>query len=83
MSIGITICAIILYYTVGKRYQSWILIALSLFVYWQVAQWNILLILSIAVMVGICASYLERNTTKTAVAIPIIVIIAGFFFSKI
>ncbi len=82
MSIGITICAIILYYTVGKRYQSWILIALSLFVYWQVAQWNILLILSIAVMVGICASYLERNTTKTAVAIPIIVIIAGFFFLR-
>lgn len=82
MSIVITICAIILYYTVGKRYQSWILIALSLFVYWQVAQWNILLILSIAVMVGICASYLERNTTKTAVAIPIIVIIAGFFFLR-
>lgn len=82
MSIGITICAIILYYTVGKRYQSWILIALSLFVYWQVVQWNILLILSIAVMVGICASYLERNTTKTAVAIPIIVIIAGFFFLR-
>lgn len=82
MSIAIAICAIILYYTVGKRYQSWILVALSLFVYWQVAQWNILLILSIAVMVGICASYLERNTTKTAVAIPIIIIIAGFFFLR-
>lgn len=80
MSIAITICTIILYYTVGKRYQSWILIALSLFVYWQVAQWNILLLFSIALMVGICTSYLERNTTKTAVAIPIIVIIAGFFF---
>lgn len=82
MSIGITICAIILYYTVGKRYQSWILIALSLFVYWQVAQWNILLLFSIALIVGICSSYLERNTTKTAVAIPIIVIIAGFFFLR-
>lgn len=82
MSIAITICAIILYYTIGKRYQSWILIALSLFVYWQVAQWNILLIFSIALMVGICASYLERNMTKTAVAIPIIVIIAGFFFLR-
>lgn len=82
MSIGITICAIILYYTVGKRYQSWILIALSLFVYWQAAQWNILLIFSIALMVGICTSYLKRNTTKTAVAIPIIVIIAGFFFLR-
>lgn len=82
MSIAITICAIILYYTVGKRYQSWILIALSLFVYWQVAQWNILLFFSIALMVGICTSYLERNTTKTAVAIPIIVIIAGFFFLR-
>lgn len=82
MSIAITICAIILYYTVGKRYQSWILIALSLFVYWQVAQWNILLLFSIALMVGICTSYLERNTTKTAVAIPIIVIIAGFFFLR-
>lgn len=33
-------------------------------------------------MVGICTSYLERNTTKTAVAIPIIVIIAGFFFLR-
>lgn len=82
MSIAITICAIILYYTVGKRYQSWILIALSLFVYWQVAQWNILLLFSIALMVGICTSYLERNTTKTAVTIPIIVIIAGFFFLR-
>lgn len=82
MSIAITICAIILYYTVGKRYQSWILIALSLFVYWQVAQWNILLLFSIAVMVGICTSYLERNNTKTAVAIPVSVIIAGFFFLR-
>ena len=82
MSIAITICAIILYYTVGKRYQSWILIALSLFVYWQVAHWNILLLFSIALMVGICTSYLERNTTKTAVAIPVIVIIAGFFFLR-
>lgn len=82
MSIAITICAIILYYTVGKRYQSWILIALSLFVYWQVAQWNILLLFSIAVMVGICASYLERNNTKTAVAIPVSVIAAGFFFLR-
>lgn len=82
MSIAITICAIILYYTVGKRYQSWILIALSLFVYWQVAQWNILLLFSIAVMVGICASYLERNNTKTAVAIPVSVIVAGFFFLR-
>lgn len=82
MSIAITICAIILYYTVGKHYQSWILIALSLFVYWQVAQWNILLLFSIALMVGICTSYLERKTTKTAVAIPIIVIIAGFFFLR-
>lgn len=82
MSIAITICTIILYYTVGKRYQSWILIALSLFVYWQVAQWNILLLFSIALMVGICTSYLERNTTKTAVAIPIIVIIVGFFFLR-
>lgn len=82
MSIAITICAIILYYTVGKRYQSWILIALSLFVYWQVAQWNILLLFCIAVMVGICASYLERNNTKTAVAIPVSVIVAGFFFLR-
>lgn len=82
MSIAITICAIILYYTVGKRYQSWILIALSLFVYWQLAQWNVLIIFSIAIMVGICASYLERHNTKTAVAIPIIVIIAGFFFLR-
>lgn len=82
MSIAITICTIILYYTIGKRYQSWILIALSLFVYWQVAQWNILLLFSIALMVGICTSYLERNTTKTAVAIPIIVIIAVFFFLR-
>lgn len=82
MSIAITICTIILYYTAGKRYQSWILIALSLFVYWQVAQWNILLLFSIAVMVGICASYLERNNTKTAVAIPVSVIVAGFFFLR-
>ena len=82
MSIAITICAIILYYTAGKRYQSWILIALSLFVYWQVAQWNILLLFSIAIMVGICASYLERNNTKTAVAIPVSVIVAGFFFLR-
>lgn len=82
MSIAITICAIILYYTIGKRYQSWILIALSLFVYWQVAQWNILLLFSITLMVGICTSYLERNTTKTAVAIPIIVIIAVFFLLR-
>lgn len=82
MSIAIIICAIVLYYTVGKHYQSWILIALSLFVYWQVAQWNILLLFSIALMVGICTSYLERNTTKTAVAIPIIVIIAVFFFLR-
>lgn len=78
MSIAITICAIILYYTVGKHYQSWILIALSLFVYWQVAQWNILLISIIACMVGGFASYLESNKSKSAVLIPVIIIIAGF-----
>lgn len=33
-------------------------------------------------MVGICASYLERNNTKTAVAIPVSVIVAGFFFLR-
>lgn len=82
MSIAITISAIILYYTVGKRYQSWILIVLSLFVYWQVAKWNILLLSSVAIMVSICASYLERNKTKTAVSIPVAVIIVGFFFLR-
>lgn len=82
MSITITICAIILYYTVGKHYQSWILIALSLFVYWQVAQWNILLLFSIAEIVAICTSYLERNNAKTAIAIPVSTIIAGFFFLR-
>lgn len=82
MSIAITICAIILYYTIGKRYQSLILIALSLFVYWQVAQWDILLLFSIALMVGICTTYLERNNTKTAVAIPVSVIVGGFFFLR-
>ncbi len=82
MSIAIIICTIVLYYTVGKHYQSWILVALSLFVYWQVAQWNILLLSAIAIMVGICASYLEHNKTKIAVAIPIAVIIAGFFFLR-
>lgn len=82
MSIAIAICTIILYYTVGKRYQSWILVALSLFVYWQVAKWNILLLSSIAVMVSICVSYLEHNKTKTAVVIPVAVIIAGFFFLR-
>lgn len=82
MSIAISICAIILYYTIGKRYQSWILIALSLFVYWQVAQWNVLLLFSIALMVVICTSYLERNNIKTAVAIPVSMIVAGFFFLR-
>lgn len=82
MNIVITICAIILYYTIGKRYQSWILIVLSLFVYWQVAKWNILLLSSVAIMVSICASYLERNKTKTAVSIPVAVIIVGFFFLR-
>lgn len=82
MSIAISVCAIILYYTIGKRCQSFILIALSLFVYWQVAKWDVLLILIIAVMTGGCALYLEHKRSKLAVIIPATIILAGFFLLR-
>lgn len=82
MSIAIIICGLILYYTIGKRYQSWILVALSLFVYWQVAKWDVLLISIIAVMVGNCALYLEHKRSKQTVIIPATIILAGFFLLR-
>lgn len=82
MSIAIIICGLILYYTIGRRYQSWILTSLSLFVYWQVAEWNVLLISIIAVMAGSCALYLEHKRFKLAVIIPSTVIVAGFFLLR-
>lgn len=67
-----------MYFTIGKNYQNYILIALSLYVYWQFGKWNILPILVMSMMF-ITASYLMNNhRSRMLLLIPILISVIGF-----
>lgn len=78
ISVLIFLIALAVYYTIGKQYQSMILMLLSLYVYWEVASWNILIIASISGIVAVCATCSVRHYRKWVVIIPICALIAGF-----
>lgn len=82
MTALIILFAFIAYFTIGKSYQSLILVALSLYIYWFVAEWNILIILGIIAVVLCANAMMQKTQSRLWVAIPVATIIAAFFILR-
>lgn len=78
MTALIILFAIIAYYTIGKCYQSLILVVLSLYVYWLVAEWNILIHSGIVGVTLLANVMMQKTRSRLLVSIPIAIIIAIF-----
>lgn len=74
--------ALLAYYTIGSRYQSIILTALSFYVYWQVAEWGIIITGGIALIVLVFSRLLINQNNKLYVIVPILCIILSFVFLR-
>ena len=74
--------ALLAYYTIGSRYQSIILTALSLYVYWQVAEWGIIITGGIALIILVFSRLLINQKNKLYVIFPILCIILSFVFLR-
>ena len=82
ITVEIFLIALLAYYTIGVRFQSGILTALSLYVYWQVAQWNIVIIGGVTLVSLLFCELLAIQQRKLYVALPILVIAASFFLLR-
>ena len=82
MIVVIILLTMVLYYTIGRNYQSLILVVLSLYVYWGLASWNVLFIGGVVVCVAICSKLLNRTKNKYFVAVPTSLLACGFFILK-
>lgn len=82
MIVAIILIAMALYYTIGRNYQSLILVVLSLYVYWGLASWNVLFIGGLVVCVAICSKLLNQTQNKYFVAVPTLLLACGFFILK-
>lgn len=82
ITVLIFLIALLAYYTIGLRYQSIILTALSLYVYWQVAELGIIVIVSIALMVLVFSRLLVNQKNLLYVIVPILCIILLFVFLR-
>ena len=82
ITVVIFLIALLAYYTIGVRFQSGILTALSLYVYWQVAQWNIVIIGGVTLVSLLFCELLAIQQRKLYVALPILVIAASFFLLR-
>lgn len=82
MSWIVLLIGLIAYYLIGKVGQSLILVFLSLYVYWIVAGWNILIIAFVLVTVLVCAKALEKHHSRWLVAASSIVLASGFILLR-
>lgn len=82
MIVVIILIAMALYYTIGRNYQSLILVVLSLYVYWGLASWNVVFIGGLGVCVALCSMLLSHTQNKLFVAVPILLLGCGFFILK-
>lgn len=82
MSGAILLLGIIAYYTIGRRYQSAILVAMSLYVYWQVSQWSIVPIAILSITIVLSGFVIARHPNKWLLATTIILIILTFVLLK-
>lgn len=78
ITILIFLIALLVYYTLGLRHQSIILTALSLFVYWHIAEWSIIVIGSIALLTLVFCRLLTMKQKKLYVILPILCIAISF-----
>jgi alginate O-acetyltransferase complex protein AlgI len=70
--------SILCYYTVARRFQNWILIAISIVVYWQYVHWYAAIIGALAIAVASCHKQLIARQNKSYVIVPIIVLVGCF-----
>lgn len=82
ITVLIFLIALIAYYTFGIRYQSVILTMLSLYVYWQVAEWNIIVIGIIALFSLAFCKLLSKQKKKLYVILPIVCIASSFLLLR-
>lgn len=82
MSWAILLLGIIAYYTIGRHYQSTILVAISLNVYWLVGQWNILPIAILSIVIALSGLLIGRHPSKWLLITTIILIILAFILLK-
>lgn len=68
ITILIFLIALLAYYTFGIRYQSIVLTALSLYVYWNVAGWNIIIIVCLTLVSLVFWKLLTLKKKKLYVA---------------
>ena len=82
ITVLIFLIALIAYYTFGIRYQSVILTALSLYVYWIVAGWNIIIIGIITLVSFVFFKLLSMQKKKLYVILPIVCIGMSFLLMR-
>ena len=82
MTALIILFAIIVYYTIGKRWQSLILVALSLYIYWLAAEWNVFIISGIIAIVLSANAMMQKKRSRLLVTIPIVIIFAAFILFR-
>ena len=82
ITVLIFLIAFIAYYTLGVRFQSVILTVLSLYVYWQVAEWNIIVIGIIALFSLAFCNLLSKQKKKLYVILPIFCIASSFLLLR-
>lgn len=82
MSWAILLLGIIVYYTIGRRYQSMLLVVMSLYVYWIVAQWSIIPIITLTFVITLFGYLLEKRSNKWCVITPIILTVICFILLR-
>ena len=82
MIVAIILIATAVYYTIGQNCQSLILVVVSLYVYWELASWNVLLIGVLGVCVALCSMLLYNMHNRYLVALPTLLLLCGFFIFK-
>lgn len=75
----VIILGVVIYYTIGRSCQSYILTALSLYVYWQFGQWSIVPIVAMTIMFLIASAAMEKCRSKVLLWLPTMISITGFF----
>ena len=82
MNWAMLLLGIITYYSIGRRYQSAILIAMSLYVYWLVSQWSIVPIAIQSSVIVLSGLLIGKHPNKWLLVTAIISIILVFILLK-
>ena len=82
ITILIFLIALLAYYTFGIRYQSIVLTALSLYVYWQVAEWSVIIIGAVTLVSLLFCRLLTIHKKRLYVVLPILCITTVFLLLR-